>query len=411
MRLGRLLLLAAVLVVVGGGAIWFVTTQLNQADDDVPVIVTKSVLAISQSIVRGERLTREKINIIPLPENNVQEFMFVAEGDAKEWLAAFNAEGYIARFDMDFGTILTHNMVVEDPSELDDYGSNHAVFIPKGKVAFPIPISRFSSVAFGLSQGDRVNVIATMLFVDLDQQYQTMLPNNTANILPPGQGILLGIESYLDSDSSTVAQYIPSGAVDDFGVPEPLENSVAQILSSGSVGQVGRTELDAVLNLPFYIVPSEDTQRPRLISQTVLEGAYVLQMGTFPKYITPPDSDAPAEPIDAAAEVDAAAAGETPVELPPALVLPDIVTLIVSPQEAVTLNYLLYTGAELTIALRSAQLDPDEYVSTIPVSLEFLMNTYGIQPPNRLSYGVAPPLEDIEAPTLTNDIPTPTPQP
>ena len=93
---------------------------------------------------------------------------------------------------------------------------------------------------------------------------------------------------------------------------------------------------------------------------------------------------------------------------PAQLILPpDIITLIVTPQDAVTLNYLLYSGAQISLALRSS--GDDSRILTEAVTLQFLMEQYNIPLPARLPYGLEPRLDELEAPTLLNDIETPDP--
>ncbi|MBI3158855.1 MAG: flagella basal body P-ring formation protein FlgA [Chloroflexi bacterium] len=394
MRLGRMLILVAIVLVVVLGLVFVLSSTIGGGGGDVtptPEVVLNHVVVLAQPVSRGERLTAEKLTSFEFPQERIPPTMFTD---------VTTVVGKIARFDMGAGTFLTQSMVLDDPGQLDTAtGSDHALLIPPGMVAFPIPISRFSSVAWGLQRGDRVNVIATLLFVDLDTQFQTLLPNETSAIVPPGQSLLLTVES--EEGEGAVA--VDSEFAGD------LNNLVATIISAGQVGRVGRAELDSVLNQPFYLVPSEFAQRPRLVSQTVMQNVVVLQMGTFPL----PEDEAAVQPTpdpndpnaqaqaqnQAAAEAEAAA-----VETPP----PDIITLIVSPQDAVTLNYLLYSGAELTLALRSAS--DTSTTPTQAVTLQFLLDTYQIPVPTRLPYGLTPRLDVLLPPVLENDIPT-TPRP
>jgi hypothetical protein len=85
-----------------------------------------------------------------------------------------------------------------------------------------------------------------------------------------------------------------------------------------------------------------------------------------------------------------------------------VITLIVSPQDAVTLNYLVYSGAQLTLALRG--VNDDSKVPVEAVTLPYLLEQYLIPVPIRLPYGMEPRVDRLTAPTLTNDaVPTPTP--
>ena len=62
-----------------------------------------------------------------------------------------------------------------------------------------IPYSRTNGVALGIKDGDHVNVIVSWAVVDIDQQFQTLLPNRStvglaANALPfctPGKYLKL----------------------------------------------------------------------------------------------------------------------------------------------------------------------------------------------------------------------------
>jgi len=79
--------------------------------------------------------------------------------------------GRQARVDMEANMLLTSSMVVDSPDQLSTTGSLAALSIPRGMVAISIPINRLSSVSFAPRPGDHVNVIATLLMVDLDTDY------------------------------------------------------------------------------------------------------------------------------------------------------------------------------------------------------------------------------------------------
>lgn len=95
----------------------------------------------------------------------------------------------------------------------------------------------------------------------------------------------------------------------------------------------------------------------------------------------------------------------TSTSLPPP---PDVITLIVSPQDAVTLNYLIYSGAQLTIVMRNPR---DTSVSTTEaVTFSFLLDQYNIPVPVKLPYGFEPAVTALVPQSLPNDV-IPTPQP
>ena len=81
---------------------------------------------------------------------------------------------------------------------------------------------------------------------------------------------------------------------------------------------------------------------------------------------------------------------------------PDIITLVVSPQDAVTLTYLIYHGAQLTLTLRG--IDDTARVETEAATLQFLLSQYGIPVPAKLPYGITPTLEQLAQPFMPNDV-------
>jgi Flp pilus assembly protein CpaB len=95
-----------------------------------------------------------------------------------EEVAPFNAEtsierivGKIARTDIYREQPILTNMVVESLTGIADIGSDLAAILPAGNVAVAVPIDRVTSVAYGIQPGDRVDVIMSMLFIDVDDNY------------------------------------------------------------------------------------------------------------------------------------------------------------------------------------------------------------------------------------------------
>ncbi len=153
-----------------------------------------------------------------------------------------------------------------------------------------------------------------------------------------------------------------------------------------SPNQIGRTELEPSIGQPLYVQPSE-VQRPRIVSQVLISDATVLGIGDFSKLINEANQQA----------IQPTATGPTPTPVPGATPTPvpqakasDNVTLIVSPQDAVTLNYIMLNrGAKLNLVLRSAS--DTKQIKTEAVTLQFLMDQYNIPLPSKLPYGLQPP--------------------
>jgi hypothetical protein len=98
----------------------------------------------------------------------------------------------------------------------------------------------------------------------------------------------------------------------------------------------------------------------------------------------------------------AAPAAETTTVTPPR---PEEITLIVTPQDAITLTYLFFNepGARLTLALRGAE--DRSTAQTEAVTLQFLLDQYNIPIPVKLPYGIEPRLDRLDG-----LVPEPTPR-
>jgi pilus assembly protein CpaB len=373
MRLGRLLIVLAIVVILGLVAVYALLNLGNQpAAGDTAAASTIDIVMVVQPIPRGGIISADELGYLAYPANQTIEGMFTNVSDVV---------GKRARYDLATGIPLTSNMVVETAGEVAQTGSDTALLIPSGMVAFPIPIDRFSSLAYAVRAGDHVNVIATMLLVDLDGNFQTIQPNNTGAILGPGGAVLSG-QQEADSVTSTLTI-------------DPLINALtAQVVSGGPASPQGQAQTDPLTNQTFYVIPSEP-QRPRLVSQTLLQDIVILHVGNFlytdqnGNEVQPPSTS-----VDAAGNA-----------VPSSVNPPDLITLIVSPQDAVTLNYLIYAGADLTLALRSS--GDDSMVTTEAVTLEYLLQTYNIPVPTKLPYGLAPRVDSLNSPTSQDQLPQP----
>ena len=399
MRRGRIFILLGlvlILVLVAAGALWMRmqgggNQQAAQPQPTEPP--KKTILVLSQPVHRGDEITQDHIRPMQIPADMDIPGTFEKEEDVI---------GRRAKFDMEASMPLTAAVLVDVGQQIPLGGSNWALAIDPGKVAVSIPISRLSAVSYAPEPGDHVDVIATLLLVDIDTDFQSLLPNLTGGVVSPG-------------NVEYQAQAGASGAVDQSTgtIKGTTTNVAAQVVGGGRSAVIGRTEIDPVLGLPFYVLPSE-SQRPRMVSQAILRDVVVLGVGTFGNK----NQSADQQQAAGAAEPGTTPPGAQPGQNPPAQATPqpqqverppDVITLMVSPQDAVTLNYLIYTGAELNLALRSALPDPNEQVATQPVTLQYLMDTYNIPMPVKLPYGVEPSIQKLQAPELPNDKPLPTP--
>jgi len=384
MRRGRIFFYLAFIVILGLLAFVLVWQRyLNPpaagpgAPAPTPVISTVNVIVVTQKVPRGSALSGAVLGMVPIPQELFYEGMFTNIADV---------EGRLAKFDLEAGVPLTRGMLVDTAEQLSTTGSVTALSIPRGMVAVSIPISRLSSVSYAPRPGDHVNVIVTLLLVDLDPDFQTLLPNRNVGVIAPGAG---------------TGNIAGSGAQAGSGEAGAQFES-ASLVAVSSNGIVGRVTQDPLLGQSFYHIPAESQQRPRMVSQNLLQDVVVLQVGNFPYegQVQPQTAQAETPEGQPAQE----GAGNAPASAPP----PDVITLIVSPQDAVALTQLLYSGAQLTLALRSA--GDDTRVQTESVTLQYLLEQYNITIPAKLPTGIEPPVRELKPPVLPNDVvPTPAP--
>lgn len=374
MRRGRVFLylsLILILLVAGGYLLYTNFLKPSAGPSDAPAEVAipdrVDIVVITQKAPRGTVLDETVLGLIPLPRDLVISGMFT---DLAQVV------GRQAKFDLDSGIPLTVNMLVDSAAQLSDAGSVASLSIPEGMVAKSIPINRLASVSYALRPGDRVVVIASMQFIDMDSEFQTKLPNETAVLV--GGSIGLGGEG----DG-------PSGIA---GYAVMTDNEKIAV-----AGRVDALEGGERLGEDVYMIPAE-AQRPRLAAQIIIPSATVLHVGDFSieeeGVNLAADVPAPAEPP---ADGEAAPA---PEESPP-----DNITLIVSPQEAVNLTYLVDSGVKISLALRSA--GDSTVIDTDTATMQYFLEDYSIPLPGKLPYGFAPRVDEVESADEVIAEPTP----
>jgi pilus assembly protein CpaB len=189
--------------------------------------------------------------------------------------------------------------------------------IEPGFLAISIPIDEMSSVSYGVQPGDHIDVLMTFFFIDVDQELQIIEP-----VCPP--------------------------------------------ICPGAEGQVEGTITQ---------------QRPRLVSQLILQDIRVLGVGRWEKEeVLTPEQQAQQE------EQQQQQQGEPQVEA-----LPRYVTVMVTPQDALVLKLAREYGASIDLAVR-AQDDLQPF-ATQQVTLDYIMARFGLSLPAKQPYTI----EDVES--------------
>ena len=370
MRRGRIFIYLALILIVGLGAAYFYLRKSGSLGGVVAPPTQSfpqvSIVVAGQNIPRGKLINEGDINTINIPENQLV---------AGEFTDINLVIGQYAKYPLDQGMIITQPVLASSAGSLSDAGSTWSALISPGMTAVTIPISRLSAVGYGIRDGDHINLIGSMLLVDVDANYQSITPNLTAGLLA--------------SNSDTF--------FDGTGLQKILDtyNLAAQSVSGLTMSPQGRVELDPNFQEPLYIIPSE-RQRPRLVTQMILQNVLVLHVGTF---LLPGE-------IEVDLNKDQMPLPEGDGTTAPIIQRPDIITLVVTPQEAVTLTYLINSGVQMTMTLRGPSEDVSR-VETEAATLQYLLSQYRIPVPAKLPYALDPRLDEVVPPLLPNDIITP----
>lgn len=242
--------------------------------------------------------------------------------------------------------------------------SGPALF-PKGLVAYAIPLDVQGAVAWAPQQGDHVDVLAAIKLVGVDTEFQSRLPNQFI-ALPGGE--------QQESLSGTYGRFetLPNGQPAlIFPASEPYANLIVQL-----------TVQDAIV---WHIgIWQAQTEQATVVAATP----------------APAGGEGIGIPLGGSS-----AAAQTP---PPAVVTyGDIepVTLLVKPQDALVLKYLMEMGADLDLVLRPA--GDTAPAITEPVWLRYILDKYQI-PAATPDLPVMP--TPVREPIQLTPVATPSPQ-
>lgn len=307
-------------------------------------IPMKEVIVARQPIPRGGAFNDEMLGTDSYPESSVPPNAIVNKAETIN---------KIAKSEIAQGQIILSDMLRDASSG----STGEAAFdIPNGYVMVGFPINKQTSVAYAVQPGDVVDVLMTFSVVDIDTEFQTILPNKFS---------FLNTTEVLDADGNvtgTTTEMDPNGA-----------------------SPKGRLSIENEA-YPGFEFPSEEKQRPRRVAQLTVQRGRVIKVGPW---IEPPVETVPAEE---------GAPTPTPI-------LPDIVSLAVTPQDALVLLWARQTGAYMELAMRAAG-DEEADHTTEAVTLQYMLTRFNIAVPPRLEFGID--RSDVGAELAT---PTPVPAP
>jgi pilus assembly protein CpaB len=382
MQGGRTLIIVGVVILVLVlivGAVLFVSSNLLSPPAPEPTAVpteeagngdggeetapggTVQIVVAAQNIPRGTRITADNnaVKVMAWPKSALPE------GTLVEITTAYDR---IVRQDIPIDMPITEGMLTNKPGDMAEVGSDAALLLPPGRVAFAMPMARWSSVAWAVQPGDRVDVLISILVVDLDQDFQTELPNLQMSLVPvPGTG-----ETEAEGEEGTAEEQ--------------------QYMTT-----MGRLEAlpDGTL---VMALPGETWQRPRLVTQMVVQDAMVLHIGDWDMEVPEVEAEPPAPTPEGTEETPGEDAECATPEPRPVLSVPfrhfKSVTLGIVPQDAVVLKYLNELGVSIDLVVRSAS-DAGDVFTTEAVTLDYVFERYSIEVPPKLPYGPSNPIYDL----------------
>jgi Flp pilus assembly protein CpaB len=309
------------------------TLPFQQAPTVDPSTQLVEVVVSFQTVPRGWQMTAAELYTDLRVASEVGSNMITRIDDAI---------GLYARRDIFQGETLTVDLLASDPRSIgrDNYGPSS--LIPPGWVAQAVPISRLSGVGFGLMPGDSVDIMASFMLVQLDQEFQSILNNSVSFLL-----------EQVDEDGNRTWSIF---VIDPYGRFEQLDNN------------------DLV-----HIIPSEP-QRPILVSMA-LQNARVIQVGPWiPPGAVQPPTPTP-DPLEPTPTPDPGIP-PTPTPAPP-----DVLLLAMPPQQQLVLRYALDSDAPITVGLRG--VNDGQLYNVDSTNLEdILRQFFGFEIPPSANYSL-----------------------
>lgn len=325
---------------------------------------TIDILVAARDIPRGKLITADDLTIMSWPAiEQAPPPLGVLVVDGSTGAGLEQAVGRMARADILAGSPVLETVLTAagQATDLADVGSDAALRIPSGYIAIAVPVTRLSSVAYALREGDHVDVLMSFRFMDVDEEFQTELPNNA---------VLLDVDE--ETGELVVREY-----------------------------PVGREER-GIFGDTIMMVPGDGEKAIQQTTQLVIDNAVVLHVGNWPLsdlnqpiVVTPEPTPTPVPEGEAPADGQTASAQTAPTPIP-SLPVPDVVTLIMPRQDALIMKYAIEQGASIDLALRSAADDDVQGITTDPVTLSYIINSRNVTPPEKLPIALDPRLDKLQ---------------
>lgn len=331
--------------------------------ETIPPLV--EVVVSLQTVPRGYQMTPDILALDLRPAESVGSNVITSIDDALN---------LFARTDIYQGETLTFDTLVDDITKvgMESYGPSS--LIPPGYVAQSVPMNRLTGVGYGVSEGDYVDIMVTFFFRQIDEEFQTYLPNDAA--------------FYLEEQIK---------AVEASGSGDPLAIITEPVIFI--VSPIGRFEELPTGDLA-HISPNEEDVAPRPVPVTmIIQNARVVQVGQY---------RLPGNPADLIPTPTPEAVGEgEPTPTPPPSLAPtatpfpaDVVVVALQPQQQLLLRYAIEVNAQVFFALRG--VNDGQLYSVENMTLDHLLERFNVEVPPNLGFSVEGTIKQVT--------PTPPPQ-
>ncbi|MBN1248095.1 MAG: hypothetical protein JXC32_10590 [Anaerolineae bacterium] len=357
-----LVIIAVVLIVLAlvAGAVYLYLNmfplggQIGTEVEPTPVVEiqdTTEIVVALQNVPRGMQISVSD-NAIALQEWPNDNLPYEYYTSLEE------VDGKFARMEIPRGMPVMPDMVGRPGGMLSVNGSAAALFEPEDRVAYAIPFDIQGAIGWAVEPGDRVDVLAAL------------------NIMPV----------YTDFLDEGVKQftYLLSGQ----------EGETAQTSPYGQFELLPNGQWAAI-----YPVDAQPSVEPALLVQMTVQDAIVWHVGTWKEDVVAAGGAAPAVEEEAPL-----AAGPAPTPIPEVAEEREVelVTLLVTREDALVLKYLHEMGADLDLALRPAGVT-GTVLQTQPIWFRYILDRYQLpdtMPDDRVApLPIRPPLEVLPEPT------------
>ncbi len=158
---GRLLIMLGVILgLAAAGGVLYIMMQGAQPPPTAPppevAVPTTQIIVAAQNIPRGSEVSADLVRRHDWPAGSEPPDIIADEAELI---------GKVAKTDIFQGQPIVRSMLTEIVQ-----GSEAAFAIPEGRVAVAFPITRFSSVGYGIQMGDHVDVLLSARFIDREEE-------------------------------------------------------------------------------------------------------------------------------------------------------------------------------------------------------------------------------------------------